>query len=281
MFNVFVPSRPNRAGRIFGAFLSPLVLGLCFSFASGMGTAGEPNAAEPARPIPEIKWDTTLRHFQFDADKFIGQRLTVKCPPAAVDQPLDGVFGTDVYPSEAPICLAALHAGKLTRTGGVVTLQLCAGASEYQGSRRNDVESADLPGTPRCFVFVDGKDSDEVKRAHLEQIPRIDWDTKFTATGFAHRHLVGQRFTFRCGAAPVDRKARLVYGTDHYDFASRICYAALHAGRITKEGGVFTVQIDRGVPRLVGSIRNGLETNSKRGGDRSLSFVDNPVANTP
>ena len=40
------------------------------------------------------------------------------------------------------------------------------------------------------------------------------------------------------------------------------------------EGGIVTVQLNPGVPQLVGSIRNGVETKSKRGSDRSLSFVN-------
>ncbi len=239
------------------------------------GFAEEPAFAQSeSRSIPEIKWDTTLRLFQFDADKFIGQRLTVQCAPAPAGQVYDGLFGTDYYPSDSSICLAALHAGKITGKGGTVCIQLNPGKTMYSGSNRHGVLSDDFPGTPRSIIFVDDPVSDEATKIQLAHIPRITWDTKFTATGFAHRHLLGQRFTFRCPPAPDDVTPRIVYGTDHYDFASRICLAALHAGKITKQGGICTVQIDPGVPRLVGSIRNGVETKSKGGGDRSISFVE-------
>ena len=33
------------------------------------------------RSIPMIKWDTTLEKFQFQKDKFIGQRFTAMCLP--------------------------------------------------------------------------------------------------------------------------------------------------------------------------------------------------------
>ena len=55
-----------------------------------------------------------------------------------------------------------------------------------------------------------------------------------------------------------------------------ICRAALHAGKITTQGGIVTVEIGPGIPKFVGSIRNGIETNSKGGTDRSLTFVDHP-----
>ena len=103
------------------------------------------------------------------------------------------------------------------------------------------------------------------------------WDTKFTATGFANRDLVGQRFTFNCPTAPSNFRPRLIYGTDSYAFHSRVCQAAVHAGKITKDGGMVTVQLDPGVANLVGSIRNGIETKDGQSSDRSISFVDSSV----
>lgn len=240
-------------------------------------TASLALAEDSSRRIPTIEWDTQLKKFQFDAEKFIGQRLTVKCPPAPADQSFAGLHGTDSYPSDSPICLAALHAGVITKEGGTVTVQLNPGEKEYQGSRRNGVETSDLPGTRRSITFVGGPNAKVTNQVHLSRLPKLAWDTKFTATGFAHRHLIGQRFSFRCPAAPSDLRSRIVYGTDSYDFSSKICRAAVHAGRLTKAGGIVTVQIDPGVPKLIGSIRNGIETKSKGGGDRSISFVENPV----
>ena len=229
--------------------------------------------------IPEIEWDTAIKKFQNDADKFIGQRLTIKCPPASVNESFDGVYGTDIYPSNNAICVAALHSGNITKDGGTVTVQLNPGEKEYKGSTRNGVETADLPGTPRSMVFVKGAGSKEARKVHLKYIPRIKWDTKFTATGFAKRDLVGQRFTFRCPEAPSDMRQRMVFGTDSYDFSSMVCRAAVHAGKITTDGGIVTVQIDPGVKKLIGSIRNGIETKDKGASTsgRSISFVDSPV----
>ena len=74
------------------------------------------------RITPEIRWETGIKKFQFDAEKFVGQRLTVKCPPLPANQSLSGLCGTDSYPSDSSICVAALHAGIITRDGGTVTL---------------------------------------------------------------------------------------------------------------------------------------------------------------
>lgn len=105
-------------------------------------------------------------------------------------------------------------------------------------------------------------------------IPEIKWDTNFTATGFANRKLVGQRFTFRLPSIPKDRMARLVFGTDDYAFSSKVGWAALHSGKLSRQGGVVTVQINPGVKKLNGSLRHGIETKSKNGSDRSIRFVE-------
>ncbi|VEP17832.1 conserved exported hypothetical protein [Hyella patelloides LEGE 07179] len=259
-------------------FRQTLTLGLLSLFVGFSSVASNQATAQSDSPsIPEIEWDTALKFFQFDNDKFIGQRLTAKCPPAVVNQSYAGVYGTDSYPSNNSICIAALHAGKINTEGGVVTVQLNPGESDYTGSTRNDVTTANLPATPRSMAFIDGSSSAKNQEIHLSYIPRLDWDTKFTATGFAYRDLIGQRFTFNCPAAPNDFRQRLIYGTDSYAFHSIVCQAAVHAGKITTDGGLVTVQIDPGVDNLVGSIRNGIETDDRQGSDRSISFVDNPV----
>lgn len=230
-----------------------------------------------SKSIPEIKWNTTLNKFQFDSEKFVGQRFTAKCPPVSVRQKLTGVYGTDTYPSNNSICIAAVHAGKVGKDGGLVTVQLNPGQSGYTGSSRNGVKTATLPGTPRSFVFVDGANSKMADKVHLAHVPRISWDTKFTATGFAHRKLVGQRFTFNCPAAPGNMRSRRVVGTDSYAFHTMVCRAAVHAGKISLSGGVVSVQMDPGKPKLVGSIRNGIESKDGPGGHRTISFVDSTV----
>ncbi|MCH9672362.1 MAG: hypothetical protein K0U93_13020 [Gammaproteobacteria bacterium] len=223
--------------------------------------------------VPEIEWDTTLNKFQFDKKKFIGQRFSVSCAPAEVDQNFTGGFGTDVYASKTPICLAALHAGRITAEGGSVTLQLNPGQDEYAGSVRNGVTTATLPGTKRSYVFVDAEAGmDEVQAKY---IPRIKWDTKFTKTGFAYKQFIGQKFTFRCPKAPARLRPTRVVGTDSYAYATVICRAAVHAGAITTTGGIVTVQMGYGDRRLVGSIRNDVETHDGSAGLRSLFFVNN------
>ena len=243
----------------------------------GVATAEAASQTEMAS-VPEIEWTETLNKFQFDDDKFIGQRFSAKCMPATAKDMKATVYGTDVYPSDNSICVAALHAGKIDKDGGVVTVQLNPGAAEYKGSERNGVMTQSLPATPRSMVFVDGANAAVADETRLSYIPRLKWDTKFTATGFAYKDLIGQRFTFNCPPAPSRMKDRRIVGTDSYAFHSMVCSAAVHAGKITKEsGGMVSVQIDPKMPKLVGSIRNGIESKSGSGGIRTISFVDSSV----
>ncbi len=244
------------------------------------GAAISDAIAQNADPVvPELEWDTGLKKFQFDADKFIGQRFSAVCPPRSIRDEVEPIFGTDVYPSKNPICVAALHAGKITTDGGPVTVQLNPGAESYTGSSRNGIDSGNLPGTPRSMVFVDATDATAADEARAPYIERLKWDFRFTDSGYARKDLVGQRFTFDCPVAPGDLRLRRVVGTDSYAHNSIVCQAAVHAGKITmEEGGIVEVQLDPGIKRLVGSIRNGIETADGSGNPRSISFVDTAAA---
>ena len=255
-----------------------LLSAIAAGFVFGGVSAALAEAPGSKTPVPEIEWKTTLKTFQFDSDKFIGQRLSAKCAPATKKALKARVFGTDVYPSDNSICFAALHAGKITKDGGVVTVQLNPGKSGYTGSKRNGVETGSLPGTKRSMIFVDAATAPAADKDRMSHIPRIKWDTKFTATGYAHRKLIGQRFTFNCPAAPSNMRPRRIVGTDLYAFHSMVCRAAVHAGKITKAGGLVSVQINPGSKaKLVGSIRNGVESKTGAGGVRTISFVDSSV----
>lgn len=242
---------------------------------AALGTGSDLAVAQSgARSLPELEWNMTLKKFNFDDDKFIGQRFTAKCPPFSVRDKDDVVYGTDVYPSNNAICVAAVHAGKIDRNGGTVTVQLNPGASEYAGSGRNGVETQKLPGTPRSMVFIDASNAGEPDEVRFSYIPRLKWDTKFTSTTFARKMFTGQRFAFNCPAAPANLTPRYVFGTDSYAFHSVVCRAAVHAGTITPDGGLVYVQIDPGKDKLVGSIRNGIESKDAGTQHHTISFVD-------
>ncbi|MCG8691519.1 MAG: hypothetical protein MI806_09955 [Minwuiales bacterium] len=245
--------------------------------AVALSLGGEAVAQDDSRPVPEIDWKASLKKFQFDHEKFVGQRFTAKCLPTSTRQKFKSIYGTNVYPSNNSLCTAALHAGKIDLEGGIVTVQLNPGAESYAGSSRNAIDSGDLPATQRSIVFIDETTPPEIDEILVSHAPRIDWETQFTKTGLAYRQLVGQRFTFNCHPAPQNMRERIVVGTDVYEYSSLVCRAAVHAGKMTTAGGLVTVQMGPRQKELVGSIRNGIESQDGSGRNNTISFVDNPV----
>ncbi|WP_179953859.1 LCCL domain-containing protein [Denitrobaculum tricleocarpae] len=236
--------------------------------------SGIDTARYEGRNLPELGWNDTLKRYNFDNDKFIGQRFSATCPPRNIRDKNDDLYGTDVYPSDNPICVAALHAGKITAAdGGPFTLQVNPGLESYTGSSRNEVDSANLPGTKRSMVFLDAANTAAADEARAPYIPRVKWDMKFTKSGYAYKKLRGQRFTFNCPAAPSGR-LRAITGTDSYSLNAVICVAAVHAGKITKDGGLVHIQMDEGKSKLVGSIRNEIESGNGSGSSGTVSYVD-------
>lgn len=63
-------------------------------------------------------------------------------------------WGTGIYTDDSRICLAALHAGAITRDGGVVTIEIMAGQSSYSGSTRNGVTSENWGEYAGSYKFV-------------------------------------------------------------------------------------------------------------------------------
>jgi hypothetical protein len=84
----------------------------------------------------------------------------------------------------------------------------------------------------------------------------IDSDTK--ATG--ERGKNGQQFSYTC---PANITINSVWGTDTYTDDSRICSAAIHAGKITQAGGgLVTIEIAPGQASYLGSSRNGVTSSN-------------------
>jgi LCCL domain len=70
----------------------------------------------------------------------------------------------------------------------------------------------------------------------------------------------GQQFSYTC---PANITLNSVWGTDTYTDDSRICSAAIHAGKITQAGGgLVTIEIAPGQASYVGSSRNGVTSSN-------------------
>lgn len=63
------------------------------------------------------------------------------------------VWGTNTYTNDSSICKAALHSGRIDRSGGAVRLRIQPGQRSYSGSTRNGVTSASYGRWDKSFTF--------------------------------------------------------------------------------------------------------------------------------
>lgn len=257
---------------------NPIILACCrLLILAFVGTFAVVPAVEAAGTTGDfgkaLSRATTLHHFQVDKEKYIGQRFEFSCPAITVRDKAHKIHGTDVYPANSPICVAAQHAGVVGVDGGPIMLQLNPGVSEYRGSLRNNVESSDFPGSKLSIMFMSAATSAELDELQLKWIPRLAWKDKFSQTGLANIRLTGQRFAFDCSSAPDNLAGRRVYGTDSYPLSALVCLSAVHAGQISKAGGVVLIQMDPALEgKFAGSIRNGIESKNGPKSPRSITF---------
>lgn len=116
--------------------------------------------AEALTPIqreyaPRVKWKTKFTATGLANRKLVGQRFVFKCPEAPANLRGRRVYGTDRYAFNSLICLSAVHAGRLTRAGGFVTLRLVEPAGKLVGSSRHGIESKSGSAGNRQIVFLD------------------------------------------------------------------------------------------------------------------------------
>ncbi|WP_024544409.1 LCCL domain-containing protein [Picosynechococcus sp. NKBG15041c] len=103
---------------------------------------------------PTIRWDSTPGSFSIGEN--IGDRYRFTCPAVAELQTQALIWGTDTYTNDSAICVAAVHAGKITAlAGGPVTIEITPGEDSYSGGDRNGVVSADYGPWGSSFIFVD------------------------------------------------------------------------------------------------------------------------------
>ena len=111
------------------------------------------NAQTKLRSVPEIGWSTRLNSFELDRQNF-GQVFAFQCPTAPQSQVYAPVWGTDIYTPNSGLCQAAVHAGMITREGGLINVELTSGESSYKGSDRFGVRSKSYDREVYSFRFV-------------------------------------------------------------------------------------------------------------------------------
>ncbi|KAM4642149.1 cochlin-like, partial [Discoglossus pictus] len=76
----------------------------------------------------------------------------VYCPAGCLSKNLT-VWGTDIYPENSPICVAAIHAGLGSNAGGPVTVEKQPGLANYIGSTKNAITSLSYNRSASSFTL--------------------------------------------------------------------------------------------------------------------------------
>jgi hypothetical protein len=97
-----------------------------------------------------LRCATTASTFAARALAKSGGGLRVTCPAGCGGET---VWGTDLYTDDSAVCAAAIHAGRLTATGGEVEVVIEAGAPAYAGTTRNGITSQSWAQWSQSFRF--------------------------------------------------------------------------------------------------------------------------------
>ena len=124
------------------------------AIAIGAGSWQSVNAQSYRDEIPEIGWTSRLTSMGLDKTDNVSKVYDFYCQPAAEKFSHAPIWGTNTYTVNSGICSAAVHAGMISQSGGVVSVELMPGREFYTGSSKNEVVSQDRSGTALSFAFV-------------------------------------------------------------------------------------------------------------------------------
>lgn len=169
----------------------------------------------------------------------------VKC---AKDCTTGSVWGTGWYTTDSSVCVAAVHSGAIEAdSGGTITVKIEKGLPAYKASKKADVTTSNWGAYEKSYSIngsKNGNTADPTKAAC--------WDTLGKFPG-------KKNLTVTC---PAGCNGGTVYGSGPYTGDSAICVAAVHSGKITKEGGDVSLHTVPGTSLYPGSTKNGVGTKS-------------------
>jgi hypothetical protein len=213
---------------------------------TGPPVAASPPAPVAAAPAPiNATCATSGREVRGDA----GAQVQLVCPPGCEGE--GGVRGTISYTGSSHVCRAAIHAGAIPPSGGLVTVRKDPGRRAYRGTVQNGIKSDDDGGYPTGFSVI-GPGLPPAAAAD-----RIEAGCTFS--GRALRGEIGESFVVSCptGCGAVGS----VQGSGGYGFESSICRAAIHANLLTDAaGGDVKVFVEKAQNPYHGSLRNGVRS---------------------
>ncbi len=260
----------NRRSR-FSSFTLSLFAALGVAVTVAGCKKDQPPAPPPARPAPPVEAPKPIeppacpkKFNQFTERSRPNSCLCVEGAATGM------VWGTDIYTVDSSVCAAAVHAGAIAATGGVVTVVPAGGCPSYVATTRNGI-SAGSWGAYEGSFYLQGKGNGQCAVAaaagdcprNFKAVPNASTSTTLTCT---------------CGAAQVGGS---VWGTGVYTTDSSICRAAVHSGLIPPTGGKITVNGAAGCPKYVGSEQNTVKSSDWGTYDLSFFFPAKGPAKCP
>ncbi len=221
--------------------------------------------------------------------------LTCGCPAVArveYEEDLIRGWGDGVYTDDSNICYVAIHDGRITTSGGRVTVWAAPGQARYGRATRNGIATLDYQDFPGSIRFTPPGTS--AREATPVNIPAKSWRagpvgedvpvaTRVSASvsdcPVDGNPLRGSIAPLTCGCPAVDPRlpANTVWGNRVYTADSSICTAALHDGRITRSGGRVTVWPAPGRAYYGRATRNGIASIDYRDFPASFRFTPPPT----
>lgn len=93
-----------------------------------------------------IHWGSNATQYR----TMMGQTFRFYCPPGGSPRT---IYGTDIYTTDSSICTAAVHAGRISWSGGTVRIMITSGQPYYRGMFRYGVKSRRWNSYGWSFVF--------------------------------------------------------------------------------------------------------------------------------
>ncbi|KAI8520704.1 hypothetical protein Bbelb_004580, partial [Branchiostoma belcheri] len=223
------------------------------------------NGLAPVVPEVEERADTVDCHTESrDRD---GDIYTVICPAGCASGAT--VWGTVIYTDDSSICRAAIHDGRITNSGGEITVYKIQGQDSYLGSEQNGIQTVRYSSWGGSFAFT--RDPQMPQQDEPEEPDQATIDCHTEA-----RQLDGQNVSVTCPAGCLAGTST-IWGLVVYTDDSSICGAAIHDGRLTDAGGEVTLYKLPGLDSYLGVEQNGIQTRSYGRWEGAFAFTPSEI----
>lgn len=171
------------------------------------------------------------------------------------------VWGFEIYADESSLCRAALHAGEVGPSGGLIIFQPLPGRAGYDGTTRNGVTARSRSSSEGSIGFSAERILART-RGHQQNQQASNQQRQQSALAACPadgRSLrIGDQSICQCSPAQIGQGS--VYGQDYYASDSSICRAALHYGAVGSEGGIIHFEAVRGRDVYRSGWSNGIDS---------------------